>query len=560
MKRYILCCIVMLLAIAKAGAQDSYNDRVKKYVDQYFALAIEEQRSSGIPAAITLGQGILETEAGASELMTTANNHFGIKCTKGWTGDTFLHDDDAAQECFKKYKCAADSYHDHSDHLKKNPRYASLFSLSQTDYASWAIGLRKCGYATNPQYAQRLIKIIEDFKLQDYTYSGLDSSMQLNYPTVPGVKQRLAAIEAADTTDDDTEQTAPPIAVVPAVPKAVAATVPVAHADTIVKMPVKADVSPLKNMADSAKKTVMHTEPAAPVVKTDTVKKVTQGVARGADSKYDSGKIVVVNGMRAFYALKGEMLLQYAVKYNVRYPRLLEMNDLPDAPLPFNTYVYLEKKLSSGTHAKHTVKDGENLLMISQEEGVQLKKIMADNYLNANEEPAVGAILELQTMAARKPDIRINTGAAHKKNAILTAADTMTVADNDYISTKKAGQAADEESTGDGDREEQGGASAKQETTKDENLGSLKSELDKVVYADDSQVPQSKKDAQQAKKKPVQEVKPAAKKEERFYKVKRGETASGIAKRHNITVRQLTKWNDIEADDIRAGQKLRVKP
>src|SRR5271156_2202143 len=106
MKRYILCCIVMLLAIAKAGAQDSYNDRVKKYVDQYYALAIEEQRSSGIPAAITLGQGILETEAGASELMTTANNHFGIKCTKGWTGDTFLHDDDAAQECFKKYKCA----------------------------------------------------------------------------------------------------------------------------------------------------------------------------------------------------------------------------------------------------------------------------------------------------------------------------------------------------------------------------------------------------------------------------------------------------------------------
>ena len=146
--------------------------------------AISEQRASGIPASVILGQGILETEAGASELMVKANNHFGIKCKNNWQGPTFLHTDDAKDECFKKYQSAEESYKDHSAHLINNPRYAPLFKCSKTDYAAWAVGLKRCGYATNPQYAQRLIKIIEDFRLQEYTYAALDSYMLHTYPAL----------------------------------------------------------------------------------------------------------------------------------------------------------------------------------------------------------------------------------------------------------------------------------------------------------------------------------------------------------------------------------------
>ena len=576
MRKYILWCITMLLVTASLYAQDSYNDRVKKYIDQYYPLAIAEQKSSGIPASITLGQGILETEAGSSDLMTMANNHFGIKCKTGWTGDTFMHDDDAPNECFKKYNCAADSYRDHSEHLKKNPRYAPLFALSQTDYASWAICLKKCGYATNPQYAQRLIKIIEDFKLQDYTYSALDTSLLNNYPTIPAVVQTAAderkGMDAAAAAKKTATSPAPK-------PAPVAVTAPVKEvAPASAIKGVATEEAPIKKMADSARSKIIVQQdvPANPVmqaavVKIDSPKKYPMAAATDADRKYDSGKIVIKNGMRAFYALKGEMLLQYAVKYNVRYPRLLEMNDLADAPLPFNTYVYLEKKLTSGTHAKHAVKDGESLLWISQEEGVQMKRLMSLNYLNPNEEPATGAILELQSMADRKPDTKMDPLAAHKKNSITYGDDT-TKQDNDYIEINRtpAAPAADtltEKQEDAAHAQYMAGstydkeAEAKQTEAKAAELSTLKAQLDKVVYADDSKLQQDKPATPAPKENKVVEepVKPKAAKAEKFYKVKRGDTASGIAKKNGITVRQLMKWNDIDADEIRAGQTLRIK-
>src|SRR5690606_35110935 len=114
-------------------------------------------KRSGVPAAITLAQGILESESGNSELVKKSNNHFGIKCKSTWTGDTVSHDDDANGECFRAYKNASDSYRDHSDFLRGNKRYADLFKLSQDDYAGWAKGLKKAGYATNPRYPDLLI-------------------------------------------------------------------------------------------------------------------------------------------------------------------------------------------------------------------------------------------------------------------------------------------------------------------------------------------------------------------------------------------------------------------
>jgi len=145
------------------------TDAILAYISRYKELAISEMKRTGVPAAITLAQGIHETEAGTSVLVKKSNNHFGIKCKDEWRGQSVSHDDDARGECFRKYTAAEDSYRDHSDFLKNRPNYASLFTLDPTDYQGWAYGLKKAGYATNPKYAQILIKLIQDYNLEDYT-------------------------------------------------------------------------------------------------------------------------------------------------------------------------------------------------------------------------------------------------------------------------------------------------------------------------------------------------------------------------------------------------------
>ncbi|MGC4037243.1 MAG: glucosaminidase domain-containing protein [Chitinophagaceae bacterium] len=163
---------VFLLVISKLLLAQP-DDAIQQYIATYKDLAIEEMIRTGMPASITLAQGIHETEAGGSDLVMKSNNHFGIKCKTGWTGESVTHDDDARGECFRKYDNAEDSYRDHSDFLKNSPRYSSLFNLDPTNYKDWAWGLKKAGYATNPKYPQILIKLIEDYNLNDYTLIAL---------------------------------------------------------------------------------------------------------------------------------------------------------------------------------------------------------------------------------------------------------------------------------------------------------------------------------------------------------------------------------------------------
>ena len=142
---------------------------VEQYIQQHKDFAIREMKRMGVPAAITLAQGILETENGNSELVKKSNNHFGIKCKSTWTATGVSHDDDAQGECFRCYKDAEGSYRDHSNFLRGSDRYAFLFKLDPKDYKGWAYGLKKAGYATNPRYPEILIKNIEDNNLQQYT-------------------------------------------------------------------------------------------------------------------------------------------------------------------------------------------------------------------------------------------------------------------------------------------------------------------------------------------------------------------------------------------------------
>jgi LysM repeat protein len=130
-------------------------------------VAIEQMQRYGIPASITLAQGIFESGAGRSELAVKANNHFGIKCN-GWTGRRSYHDDDERGECFRAYDNAYESFEDHSKFLAERQRYRGLFNLKRDDYKGWARGLKAAGYATNPQYADRLIELIQLYKLYQY--------------------------------------------------------------------------------------------------------------------------------------------------------------------------------------------------------------------------------------------------------------------------------------------------------------------------------------------------------------------------------------------------------
>lgn len=166
MSRYTLFIIGMLSFMQLLATPKTYTR--EQYIQKFYPLAISEMQRSGIPASITLAQGCWESGNGNSRLATEANNHFGIKCKKEWTGKTIRHDDDASQECFRKYAHAEASYIDHTNFLMNGSRYKFLFQLDPKDYVGWAMGLKKAGYATDPSYAQRLIKIIEEHKLYVY--------------------------------------------------------------------------------------------------------------------------------------------------------------------------------------------------------------------------------------------------------------------------------------------------------------------------------------------------------------------------------------------------------
>ncbi len=560
-KQLYLIVLFLLFTGIKSVAQDTYTDKVKKYIEQYYPLAIQEQKDWGIPASITLAQGIHETDAGNSILLKKANNHFGVKCKNDWKGEKFIHSDDIPNECFRKYNSAEESYKDHSQLLKNNPRYASLFTYTITDYASWAIGLKKCGYATNPQYSINLIKIIEDYHLQQYTYSALETVDAHLYPTTAEL------VAKTGNKDNKKKQEI--------------------KADSLRKVvdSIRMEMTVKKNTDEQLIDTpILNIAAQSKIInkkrKTDTLKSTKTELVtaiENPDIKYDSDKIVILNGLKAFYAYKDEMLLKYAVKHKVRYSHLLEINDLPDAPLTVNLPIYLEKKLSTGTHSRHTVKEGETMQIISQLEGIQLKRLYALNLMHLNEEPNTGAILYLQTEAIHKPSVTVIKGTNPKKTVGKPGETGKNKPENEYVVIKRP-KAIMKDSTDDNeednnrDTEQIPEKTRKKEVvaTKKEDLNGLKAELDKVVYADDTKLTELEKEQEANKqvnqknnrekekpRKPIP-VKQEKKKVVKTYTIKKGDTLSGIAEKFNVSVKQLKKWNNIKGEAIRDGKILKV--
>lgn len=166
-----------------ASKSKSNAEIVNGYVAQYNGVAMSNMKTYGIPASIILAQGILESGAGQSDLAVKANNHFGIKC-HDWKGDKVYKDDDSANECFRKYNQASESYRDHAMVLTGKPRYAKLFALPKGDYKAWAKGLREAGYATDPKYPEKLINYIETYNLSEYDNKVLGGKSKKEEPKI----------------------------------------------------------------------------------------------------------------------------------------------------------------------------------------------------------------------------------------------------------------------------------------------------------------------------------------------------------------------------------------
>lgn len=194
MKSFKLLILICICTSALQGVSAQSRQTKEEYIARYRHIAIAGMERYGIPASITMAQGILESDCGNSVLSRKSNNHFGIKCKKNWTGDRVYHDDDAKGECFRAYPSVEASYQDHAEFLDANQRYDILFTYSTDDYVSWAKGLKACGYATAPDYAERLIKIIEDNNLQ-----ALDKP-QAETPTHPQHVKDQAATWFEDNT------------------------------------------------------------------------------------------------------------------------------------------------------------------------------------------------------------------------------------------------------------------------------------------------------------------------------------------------------------------------
>lgn len=334
--RKLFLTVMMLSSVLLTYAQSHQE----KYIERYSVIAVSEMYRSGVPASITLAQGLLESGYGRSELALKSNNHFGIKCHNGWQGGKVYHDDDAKGECFRKYDDPEDSYRDHSDFLRYRDRYKFLFDYKVTDYKAWAYGLKKAGYATDPAYPTKLIKLIEDYKLYQY-----------------------------DTKSSDFGKKA--------------------------KSQESANVKPSHK--------THHKEPEPKVIPQSPNQieqvKVYTGRKREEFRFSLSRQMYSRNDVPFVYSVEGETYKSIAESNNLFLKELLKFNDLTaDETLLPGTVVYLQKKKNDAEKGldMHVIEAGETLRGIAQRYAVQLKSLKKLNGIENEDLIREGDILRLR--------------------------------------------------------------------------------------------------------------------------------------------------------------------
>ena len=343
----VLCtvsaAVVSLFAGVVAETAEAAESPQEEYIEQWYRVAVSEMYRSGVPASITLAQGLLESGYGRSELAVRANNHFGIKC-HDWRGQKVYFDDDRKGECFRKYPHAEASFRDHSDFLRYRDRYKFLFDLDPSDYKGWAYGLKKAGYATDPSYPRKLIGLIETYSLDRFDGYTL-SDLETGYGPA-GKAERMARREERRMARE------------------------------------------ARRAARQARKAGMSTPsgiPEAPALIETPVP-----VDAGEFEKFSfsmSRQLYSQNGVPFVYSVEGETYADIARYYNLFHGEILRFNDLSgDRDLLPGTVVYLQPKKSFAAKQvdKYVAEGGEQLRDIAQRYAVKMKSLMK---LNGMEEP-----------------------------------------------------------------------------------------------------------------------------------------------------------------------------
>lgn len=387
MKKIFVLITLLNVALLNSVAQTAgVKERTEAYINSYKDLAIQEMIRTGVPASIKLAQGILESQFGESTLAKNANNHFGIKCKTEWTGDKVFQDDDAKGECFRVYKSAEESYRDHSDFLKTRPHYSFLFKLELTDITGWAYGLKRAGYATNKTYPEKLLRVIEDYQLNQYTIQGIAMMENKTAPIVATVQNTTAANVV-------TEQTAAPaIKNEPAIKNDTQKT-------TLVKEETEAPQAELQTANTSVEK-------IKPIEEAD--RKPTTVAEEKKIVTYPEG-IFTINHTKAVHAREGTSLLALAHQYDISLSKLFEFNELAEMDiLDIDRVLFIEKKQKRGASDFHEVTAGENLHDICQKEGIRMESLLEYNKLKKDSQLSAG-----QKLLLRSPT-EINKGTKKK--------------------------------------------------------------------------------------------------------------------------------------------------
>jgi LysM repeat protein len=375
--------LVLLILLAMGTMVHAQREKVQAYVNQYKDLAMAEMRRTGVPASITLAQGILESQSGESKLAQKSNNHFGIKCKTEWTGEKTYHDDDLRQECFRVYPSVEDSYKDHSDFLKNREYYTALFKLDPTDDKGWAYGLKKAGYATEKDYPTRLLKLINDFELHQYSVQALEN-------------KDLSVSNARVETKAPIAQTTP--ANTPIVKSSAVTSMPVNNSPRLrvinqTKAPAVEEQEKMDSLVTQTATAIENAQQEQELVKSNK-ENFKEPVKKAA--LYPSEPFSI-NHTKVIFAAAGTSTLSIANKYGISLSKLFDFNEMEQKDiLDQDQLLFLEKKLKKGATDVYVCKAGETLKDIAQKEGVRLDALMEYNNLSKNSVLTDGQKLQLR--------------------------------------------------------------------------------------------------------------------------------------------------------------------
>lgn len=421
----LLCMALWIPQILKAQKLPAKTTTLI-YIDQYKDIAVAEMKRTGIPASITLAQGIIESNSGESNLAANFNNHFGIKCKSDWKGETTYQDDDTKQECFRVYPSAIYSYIDHSNFIKTRPNYASLFELDPVDDSAWAYGLKKAGYATASDYPKKLLKVIDDYELSQYNFPELANEKDSIVTEAP-----VTNTNPIPNTITNTITNSIPNTITNSIPNTNTATAPTSNniAKKIEKIETKEIAATHLIQNDTTKPSlnkIAGIETVSPSLKSaptpvNSLTTITLNTKieesnnkesndKGSnDKKSYPNKPFKINQVLVIWATKGASFLQIAKEHNIPLYKIFKYNDITESDLVNQSQlVFLAAKKKVGSTTFHVVQKDETWHSISQIEGIQLSLLKSYNAKITEDKLKIGTQLLLIEPKESKNKIVLN--------------------------------------------------------------------------------------------------------------------------------------------------------